>query len=78
MGIVVVARPGRPYLGRCRRKDDVNLPGDELRCEIERLIGSLGPLKVNSEISALDISQVAKTGPESVHFAGPACCFAKS
>nr|WP_246755790.1 hypothetical protein [Bradyrhizobium sp. CCBAU 53338] len=51
--------PGRPYLGGCRREDDIDLPVNELLCEIERLIDALGPLKVDCEIPALDISEVA-------------------
>src|SRR6266436_1671673 len=59
--------PGAFGLGRRGRKKNVDVHADQLGCRLLQLLDRLRPAKLNDEIRALDITEVAQPRPERLY-----------
>jgi hypothetical protein len=67
MGIVLVARLAGSNHGRRRREDDVDVHAHQFGRELRQLLYRLRPAKLDDDVLALDVAEVAQARPQRLH-----------
>jgi len=55
---------GGLHLGRRRREYDVDIHADQLGCQLRQLVDPFRPAKLNDNVLALDIAEIAQPRPQ--------------